>query len=110
MPEPSDRFRQMVSTERGLDALGILPGDLLLIDVTLRPTPGCLVVVTVHGRFVARRWDRTSGMVHLTTGGVAGPEYHYHHPREVDLYGVITAVMHRTWPVPKRWMNRRPQS
>ena len=109
MPEPSDRFRQMVSTERGLDALGILPGDLLVIDVTLQPVPGCLVVVTMRGRFLARRWDRTSGMIHLTTGGVAGPDYHYRHPHEVDLYGVITAVMHRTWPVPKRWLHRRPQ-
>lgn len=73
MPEPVHRFRQMRTSEQGLEALGIRPGDLLLIDVDLRPQPGCLVVATINGRFWARRWERTSGMVHLATGGVSGP-------------------------------------
>lgn len=107
MPEPSHRFRQMRTSETGLEALGIHPGDMLLIDVELRPQPGCLVVATVNGRFLARRWQRTSGMVHLSTCGVAGPDFHYTHPREVDVYGVITAVIRTTWPVQKRWLHRR---
>ena len=107
MPEPSHRFRHMRTSETGLEGLGIHPGDMLLIDVELRPQPGCLVVATVNGRFLARRWQRTSGMVHLATGGIAGPDFQYTHPREVDVYGVITAVIRTTWPVPKRWLHRR---
>lgn len=97
----------MRTSEQGLEALGIRPGDLLLIDVELQPQPRCLVVVTIGGHFYARRWDRTSGMVHLATGGISGPDFHFTHPREVDLYGVITAVIRSTWPVPKRWLHRR---
>ena len=84
MPGEPERWRMMQAGEAGLEAIGVRRGDLLVIDVTLKPTPGSLVVATINGKFRVRRWTRTSGMV-LLTAGIAGPDFQYHHPREVDL-------------------------
>lgn len=99
----------MRAGEAGLEGIGVLQGDLLIIDVTAKPAPGCLVVVTVAGRFRVRRWERTSGMVRLTTG-LTGPDFEYHHPREVDLYGVVSSITRKTWPLAKVWLHRRTPS
>lgn len=49
----------------------IHPGDLLVVDRSLSPRPGHLVVASADGRWVTRRWELlpdASG----TSGGVSG--------------------------------------
>lgn len=72
----------------------------MIIDVTAKPAHGCLVLGTVIWLFHVRREDRTSSMVCLSAE-LTGPNFECLHPREVDLYGVVTSSTRKTWPLAK---------
>lgn len=101
MPEP-ERIRHMRVGEDGLEGIGLKRGDLLIIDVTVTPAPGHIVVAVVHGRFWVRRWTRTSGMVHLIKNGPSGPDFSFQHPAEVDVFGVVTHSIRQLHPPVRR--------
>jgi len=88
MPEP-ERIRHMRVGENGLEKIGLHRGDLLIIDVTATPSPGSIVVMVI-------------------TGCVSGPDFHFHHPREVDVYGVVTHSIRQLYPLPRRKLPARP--
>ncbi len=101
MPNP-ERVRHMRVGEEGLEGIGLRRGDLLVIDVTVTPAPGHIVVAVVAGTFRVRKWTRTSGMIHLVKGGVSGPDFHFQHPGEVDVFGVVTHAIRQLHPLPRR--------
>lgn len=108
MPAP-ERIRHMRVGEDGLEGIGLRRGDLLIIDVTISPTPGSIVVAVHQGRFWVRRWTRTSGMVRLIKNGPCGPDFSFHHPGEVDVFGVVThSIRPHHPPVRKRNLNLKP--
>lgn len=67
-------------------------GDLLVVDRSLEPRTGQVVVFSAHGEFLARRWTRTP------QGVVLRAENPRHAPRRVSdledfrLFGVVTWV------------------
>jgi DNA polymerase V len=73
--------------------LGLLPGDLLLIDQALDATPGCMVWVTIQGMPLIRRLQVEQGRLVL---GVTVPGYSSLEcslAADVSLVGVVTAVI-----------------
>lgn len=108
MPAP-EKIRHMRVGEDGLEGIGLRRGDLLIIDVTITPTPGSIVVAVHQGRFWVRRWTRTSGMIHLIKAGITGPDFSFHHPGEVDVFGVVTHSIRPLHPPQRRrLLNVRP--
>lgn len=107
MPEP-ERIRHMRVGEDGLEGIGLRRGDLLIIDVTLTPSLGNIVVIVLHGKFWARRWTRTSGMIHLIKSGPSGPDFRFHHASEVDVFGVVTHSIRDHTPPHRKVPPRHP--
>lgn len=82
---------------------GILDGDLLVIDRSLRPRPGMLVVVCHGGAFLLRRLQRRGGRLWLVASA-EGREPIPLDPEDSDteLWGVALHAVHHLAPSASR--------
>lgn len=69
-------------------AAGVFPGDVLVVDRSLTPTPGRLVIVTTGGTLRVARWQLQPG--------AAGENV-----SEAALWGVVTYVIHQADALPE---------
>jgi len=74
---------------------GILPGDILVVDRTLEPIDGSIVIAAVDGEFTVKHINFDGNSVRLVA---ANPEYQpimIEDGSELRLFGVITATIHQ---------------
>lgn len=84
--KPASFFMRM--TGFSLSEKNILEGDILIIDKSLRPSPGKLVVFQAEGRFFCRE------MVKTTRGFfIRMEENNFIATDRVIFFGVVTAVV-----------------
>lgn len=74
---------------------GIYNGDVLIVDRSLKPNSGKVVVATLNGEMLIRRLEKTFNKIRLL------PETNKLSPIEIDLntcefaiWGVVTYVIH----------------
>lgn len=72
---------------------GIHDGDLLVVDRSLEPTPGRVIIIAVDGELTVKRLERVGRRTYLTA---SHPGYR---PiplegRETQVWGVVTHVLH----------------
>lgn len=73
IPRPLSTFLMRASGD-ALQGDGILDGDLLVVDRSVTPRPGHVVVATHQGRFILRRLQRRRGRLWLeASDGVSPP-------------------------------------
>jgi len=72
---------------------GIHDGDLLVVDRSLEPLPGRVIVIALEGEPTVKRLERRGGAVWLVASNprfapipLAG--------RECEVWGVVTHVLH----------------
>ena len=90
---PTSTFFLHVSGESMTDA-GIHDGDLLVVDRSLDPRPGQVVVAVLDGAFTLKRLMRHHGRLRLEA---AHPDYaplELHRCGEVQIWGVAIHVIH----------------
>ncbi|PSB23509.1 LexA family protein [Stenomitos frigidus] len=63
--------------------------DLLLVDRSLDPVQGCLVVAAMDGELVVRRVHQVDGHFKLRQPGTESD-----HSGDFEVWGVITTVIH----------------
>lgn len=68
---------------------GIHAGDLLIVDRSLDPVPGCWVVAALEGDLVVRRVYHVDGQFQLQQPGTES-----YHAGDFQVWGVITTVIH----------------
>lgn len=72
---------------------GIFDGDILVIDKTLNPHQGSVVVAQIDGGFTIKTYDQRAGCLRLVP---ANPAHSPLEPSEgCSLCGVATFVIHR---------------
>lgn len=72
---------------------GIFPGDIIVVDRSLRPVNGDVVVAAVSGEFTVKRFYRSGGRVELRP---ENPDYApicIEHDQEFELFGVVSSVV-----------------
>ncbi len=69
-------------------ASGVFAGDILVVDRSLTPTPGALVIVAADGALRLTRW-RPQPQPHATGDGGAEDA------PAVTLWGVVTYLIHK---------------
>ena len=74
---------------------GIRPGDILVVDRSLEPSDGTPVVAFAGGEFVVRFWRRAGNRVSLEAADPGAPPVVGEGDREIRLFGVVTACVHR---------------
>ena len=94
VPRPAATFFMRM---RGDSMRPILhPGDLLVIDRSLKPRPGRLVVAAMGGEHIVRRWERDERGTILRA---ENPRHEPIRPEEMEgyaMFGVVTWVARET--------------
>ncbi|MFM9911762.1 MAG: LexA family protein [Chitinophagaceae bacterium] len=96
MNKPATFFFRM--NGEAMIGVGIYPGDVLIVDRSLKITNGKIVVAAVNGELVIRRFLQTMKGVHLM------PENKQFKPIEIgeftnyNTWGVVTCAIHMIEP------------
>ena len=90
---PTSTFFLRVSGESMLGA-GIHDGDLLVVDRSLDPRPGRVVVAVLDGEFTLKRLAQHHGRLRLEAANPAYPPLELHRCGDVQIWGVAIHVIH----------------
>ena len=90
---PTSTFFLRVSGESMLGA-GIHHGDLLVVDRSLDPRPGRVVVAVLDGEFTLKRLVQHQGQLRLEAANPAYPPLELHRCGDVQIWGVAIHVIH----------------
>ena len=90
---PASTFFLRVSGE-SMTGAGIRDGDLLVVDRSLDPRPGRIVVAVLDGSFTLKRLARHQGRLRLEAAHPDYPALELHRCGEVQIWGVAIHVIH----------------
>ena len=91
---PTSTFLARVRGESMVDA-GLRDGDLVLIDRSLSPRPGSMVLAWVDDGFTVKTLHRRDGRFWLRAANPAFPDLELHPEDNPHIWGVVTHVIHR---------------
>ena len=74
---------------------GISDGDLLVVDRSLRPAEGDVIIASVDGDFTVKTYRRDKSGVRLEAANPAYKPIRFAGEMELRVFGVVTAVVHR---------------
>ena len=74
---------------------GIRDGDLLVVDRSLRPADGDIIIASVDGDFTVKRYRSKGGKIALEPANPNYPTIVLKHGQELDYFGKVTASIHR---------------
>ena len=90
---PTSTFFLRVSGDSMIGA-GIHDGDLLVVDRSLDPRPGRVVVAVLDGAFTLKRLARYRGRLRLEAANPEYPALELHRCGDVQIWGVAIHVIH----------------
>lgn len=75
---------------------GIHDGDLLVVDRSIRPASGDVIIAAVDGEFTVKRYckDRETGCIYLHAENPAFPDITISPGHELDYFGKVIAFVH----------------
>ena len=74
---------------------GIHDGDKLVVDRSINPTHGHVVIAVVDGDFTVKRLHRQDGFVKLIAENPEYPDITFKVGQELQIFGVVTSVIHK---------------
>ena len=74
---------------------GIHDADLLVVDRSLDPSDGDVVIACVDGDYTVKTFRKKGQAVQLEPANPAYPVIHFSPGHELQLFGKVTAVIHR---------------
>lgn len=89
---PAATFIVRISGD-SMTGAGILGGDLAVVDRSLSPRNGDIVVAAVNGAFTLKRFLKSGGMITLAAENPAYPPLRFSEETEMSVWGVVTAII-----------------
>ena len=74
---------------------GIHEGDLLVVDRSLRPANGDVIIASVDGDFTVKTYRKDKDGIHLELANDAYPVITIKSGQQLDYFGKVTACIHR---------------
>ncbi len=74
---------------------GISDGDMLVVDRSLRPADGDVIIASVDGDFTVKTYHRDKDGIRLEPANQAYPIIRLRAGQELDYFGKVTACIHR---------------
>lgn len=93
IPHPAATFFVRVAGDSMLGA-GIHPGDLLIVDRSLEPTHGRVVIAVVDNELTVKRLHRRDGRIRLLAENDRYPPIEIANGTTLEIWGVVTNVIH----------------
>lgn len=91
---PASTFFLRVSGD-SMTGLGIFDGDVLVVDRSLTPQPGMVVVAIVSGSFTCKRLDLEGGLPVLRAANPSYPDIRLGEGEELEVFGVVSHCIHK---------------
>lgn len=92
--DPAATFFARASGDSMLGA-GIHSGDILVVDRSLEPAHGRVVVATINGELTVKRLRNIGGRIRLVAENPACAPLESSADSEVEVWGVVTWVIHK---------------
>ncbi len=73
---------------------GIHSGDILVVDRSLDPTHGKIVIAVLNGEFTVKRLERRGGALRLLPENDSYPAVEITDAMDFTIWGVVTNVIH----------------
>ncbi len=90
---PAATFFVRVSGDSMVNA-GIFDGDLLIVDRSLEPISGKIVVAAIHGELTVKRLIRKNNQFFLQPENLNYPVIEIKEEENMHIWGVVTSVIH----------------
>jgi DNA polymerase V len=90
---PAATFFARAQGESMLGA-GIHPNDILVVDRSIEPVPGKIVICALNGELVVKRLKNLAGQWLLASENSYYPDIPLHDELEMVIWGVVTNVIH----------------
>ena len=91
--KPAATFFVRAQGESMLGA-GIHPNDILIVDRSIDPVPGKIVICALNGELTVKRLEQDNGQWQLKAENPAYPDIVLHEELELVIWGVVTNVIH----------------
>jgi DNA polymerase V len=78
-----------------MSGAGIETGDLLIVDKSIEPSPGKIVIAAVNGELTVKRLSKQGGRLQLLAENANYPPIDISEGSELVLWGVVTFVIHK---------------
>jgi DNA polymerase V len=91
--KPAATFFVRAQGESMLGA-GIHPNDILVVDRSIEPIPGKIVICALNGELTVKRLERANEQWQLKAENPAYPDIALHDDLEMVIWGVVTNVIH----------------
>lgn len=73
---------------------GIHPNDILIVDRSIEPVPGKIVICALNGELTVKRLGRDNGQWKLMAENAEYPDIVLYEELELVFWGVVTNVIH----------------
>ena len=91
--KPAATFFVRAQGESMLGA-GIHPNDILVVDRSIEPVPGKIVICALNGELTVKRLERENEQWQLKAENPAYADIVIHEELEMVIWGVVTNVIH----------------
>lgn len=91
---PSSTFFVKVEGESMKNA-GINSGDILVVDRSIRPTNGKIIVAVINGEFTVKRLTIQKDKLYLVPENESFPHLKVDENSDFQIWGVVTYVIHK---------------
>jgi DNA polymerase V len=91
--KPAATFFVRAEGESMLGA-GIHPNDILIVDRSIEPIPGKIVICALNGELTVKRLTSTDGQITLAAENPAYSDITIHEDIDMVIWGVVTSVIH----------------
>ena len=86
---PAATFAVRLASD-SMTGAGLFPGDIAVVDRSISPTSGCIVLALLDGEFTVKRYRPRAGGVVLQAENPAFPDIEISEDRVFEVWGVIT--------------------
>jgi DNA polymerase V len=90
---PSATFL-LKATGDSMKDVGIFSGDLLIVDKSLEPVDGKIVIAALNGELTVKRLSRKAGRVQLLSANSKYKPIDITEEQDLVIWGVVTLVLH----------------
>ena len=90
---PASTFFARVSGH-SMNGAGIYDGDLLIVDRSLDPSPGHVVIAILDGAFTLKRLTKNNEMLYLEAEHPNYPSIDLRSYKDIQIWGVVVHSIH----------------